>query len=90
MRCMKLRSICASSDNIEASVNPFLLAKEDNVAPSPSPLWEIWELVLELLGTLVWHRAALVLVSHFGEDQVLCLGRIAGRVSVSWLVRTRL
>ena len=53
------------------------------------PLWEIWELVLELPRTLLWHRAALVLVSNFSEDQVLCLGWIAGRVPMSWLARTR-
>ena len=30
-----------------------------------------------------WHRAASVPMSHFGEDWVLCLGRIAGRVPMS-------
>ena len=34
--CMKQRAICASSDELEASIDPFVLAQECDVAPSPS------------------------------------------------------
>ena len=34
--CMKQHAICASSDELEASIDPFVLAQECDVAPSPS------------------------------------------------------
>ena len=38
---------------------------------------------LGLPWELVWHRAASVPMSHFGEDRMLCLGWIALRVPMS-------
>ena len=71
---------CTNRQDSRGTVVQFLrtetFPRGGEVVGNPGPdLGLPWE--------LVWHRVASVPVSHFGEDQMLCLGRIASRVPMS-------